>query len=193
MQEVKKEFRKTAREKRKAILNRDISDKKIAEKLFALDEFKMAKTILIYASIEDEIRTDDIINCALESGKNVAVPLCSDEKGNMDFYLIDSLSELETGMFGVREPNADNCDKLSDFSDSIIIVPGLSFDKFGKRIGYGKGYYDRFLSRYSSFAIGLCYDEMIACQLPADEYDKSVDLIITQSDVIKCNNGGRNG
>ena len=193
MQEIKNELRKSARKKRKAITDKEAVDTKIAENLFNLDEYRKAKTLLIYVSLDEEIRTDEIINNALCSGKTVAVPCCKDEKGNMDFYIINSLDSLKIGSFNVREPDIKKCRKLSDYSNSIIIVPGMAFDKSGFRLGYGKGYYDRFLSNFNGFSIGLCYDELIFSQLPVDSFDKSVSLVITQNSLIKCNGGGRNG
>ena len=191
--QIKSKLRKEAREKRKQILNREISDELIAEKLLSLDEYKDAKTILIYASLDEEIKTDDIISRAHSDDKRVAVPYCYDESGNMGFYLISSVDELETGSFNVREPDKNQCEKLENFSDSIIIVPGMMFDKSGFRLGYGKGYYDRFLAKYNQISIGLCYDEMLVSSLPRGKFDKNVDIIITQSEIIRCNNGGKNG
>ena len=191
--QIKSELRKKAREKRKQVSDREISDERIAEKLFSLDEYKAAKTVLIYVSLDDEIKTDSIIKEALKAEKLVAVPFCFDCAGNMGFYLIKSLDELEAGSFGVLEPNIKTCERLENFSDSIIIVPGMTFDKSGFRLGYGKGYYDRFLSAYNQISIGLCYDEMLVSSLPRDEFDKNVDIIITQSEIIRCKNGGKNG
>ena len=193
MQKVKNELRKTARLKRKHIDKKEFLDERIAQKLFNLDEYKNAETVLIYVSLDEEIKTDGIINTALKSGKKVAVPFCKDSFGNMEFYLIKSLSQLKVGSFNVREPDINNCEALNDFSNSIIIVPAMMYDRNGYRLGYGKGYYDRFLSQYEKTAVGLCYDEMIVSEIPRDKYDKSVDIIVTQSNVIKCNNGGRNG
>lgn len=193
MQEIKSKLRTEARAKRKLIYEKSSLDETIAKSLLNLDEYKKAKTVLIYVSLDDEIKTDEIISVSLADGKRVAVPFCRDKFGNMDFYLIDSFSQLESGSFNVREPKIDECEKLTDFSDSIIIVPGMLFNINGFRIGYGKGYYDKFLGKYSGKSIGLCYDEMIVSDIPHDKYDKSVDLIVTQSGVINCNNGGRNG
>ena len=193
MQKIKSELRKEARAKRKSILNRETLDAKIANSLFNLDEYIEAKTVLIYVSLMDEIKTDEIINHTLQTGKKVAVPFCKDSCGNMDFYLIDSLEQLEAGSFNVREPKIDECEIFSDFSDSILIVPGMMFDEEGYRLGYGKGYYDRFISKYGNLSVGLCYDEMLVKSIPRDEFDKSVDIIITQSRIIKCSNGGRHG
>ncbi len=193
MQELKSELRKNAREKREKISDKETKNANIAESLFNLEMYKNAKKVLIYVSLRNEIETYEIITNALNLGKKVAVPYCKDSNGNMDFYLINSLTQLETGSFNVREPKTDECEMLSDFSDSFLIVPGMMFDEQGFRLGYGKGYYDRFLSRFNSISAGLCYDEMLVDSVPRDEYDKSVDIIITQSRIIKCSNGGRHG
>ena len=191
--QIKKELRKEAAEKRRQIDNKEISDKIISEKLFSLEEYKRAQTLLIYVSLEDEIKTDSIIDIALKDNKKVAVPFCYDNEGNMGFYLINSIFELEAGRFNVREPDINQCERLENFSNSIIIVPGMMFDKAGFRLGYGKGYYDRFLTSFNQISIGLCYDELFVSTLPRDDFDKNVDIIITQSEIVRCNNGGKNG
>jgi len=191
--QIKIEIRKNAREKRKALTNKEQCDLLIAKTLLNSNAYKNAKTVLIYVSLDDEIKTDSIINNALESGKTVAVPFCWDKQGNMDFYIINSLDVLKSGSFGVREPDINKSKKLTGFNNSVIIVPGLVFDKNGYRVGFGKGYYDRFLSKNEIYSIGLCYDELLISEVPRDEYDKNVDLIITQSSVINCEDGGKNG
>ena len=191
--QIKSELRKEAKRLRSNIPEKKTADNSIVEKLFSMDEYKDAKTILCYASLENEIDTDVIINRAINDNKRVALPFCRDNEGNMDFYCISSLDQLNSGSFNVREPNPDEFLKLTDFSNSIIIVPALMFDRKGYRLGYGKGYYDRFLNKYNQISIGLCYDELLNDELPADEFDKNVDIIITQSNIINCKNGGRNG
>ena len=191
--QIKNELRSKARAIRKNISSKDKFDVEIKNRLLNLAEYKSAKTVLIYVSLDNEIKTDEIILNALDNGKNVAVPFCEDSFGNMNFYLINSLDDLKIGSFNVREPNKNICRKLENFSNSIIIVPGMLFDKRGYRLGYGKGYYDRFLSAYNQTKIGLSYDETLVDELFTDEFDKNVDIIITQSRIISCKNGGKNG
>lgn len=190
--QIKSELRKSLIAKRKSINNKFEKDYKIAQALYHTKEFQNAKTVLVYVSLDDEIKTDNIIDTVLKNGKNAAVPRCIDHCGNMEFCIISALSDLEEGSFKVREPKSD-CPGLIDYSDSIIIVPALCFDRNGFRLGYGKGYYDRFLEQYNNKSIGLCYDEMIVSSVPKDNYDKSVDLIITEKNIINCNDGGNNG
>ncbi len=187
---IKSDLRKQAAEKRKQIDCKQEKDFLIVKNLLALDEYLNAKTVLIYASLDDEIKTDNIIKTALDDKKTVAVPLCLDKDGKMEFYSIDSLSNLKKGNFGVREPSPDESKLINDFSEAIIIVPGLLFDKEGNRLGFGKGYYDRYLAKNEIFSIGLCYNEMMIEKVPVDEYDKNIDKIVTQSGVINCKSGG---
>ena len=184
--QIKNELRKKAQEKRKLINNKDELDSLIENRLVNLDLFQNAKTVLIYVSLDDEITTDGIIKIALNKGKTVAVPYCKDKNGAMDFYIINSLSQLNIGSFGIREPNVNNCVLLTDYNDAVIIVPGLLFDKKGNRIGFGKGFYDRYLAKNKILSIGLCYDEMIIDYVPVDKYDVNVDIIVTQSGIINC-------
>ncbi len=190
---TKADLRKEISEKRKALYGKEKLDCSIACNLLKLDCIKEAETVLCYASLPDEIETDSIIISLLEKGKRVAVPRCRDANGNMDFFLINSLSELRKGAFGVREPDPEISEKLTAFDGSVIIVPALCFDENGNRLGYGKGYYVRFLKNYSFISVGLCYNSFIKKEIPVNKYDISVDIIVTESSVIHSGNGGKNG
>ena len=109
-----------------------------------LPEFRAAKTLLLYFPLANEINLIPVFNHAREKGMACAFPRCGDKKGEMSFYLVNTLDELEVGKFGICEPRAD-APRLTDFSDAVAFVPALAFDKKGYRVGYGGGYYDRFL------------------------------------------------
>ena len=188
---IKKETRKNLLKKRRQIENRSVKDNRIIERLCALDAYKNAETVLCYVSLPDEIQTDEFINNALNDGKQVAVPYCVNKEGIMDFYIISSLDELSVGTFGVREPDVNKNKRLEYFENSIIIVPGVAFDSDGYRLGFGGGYYDRFLAEYNGTSVGLCYDEMMCNSLPRDSYDKAVSILITETQSIVI--GGENG
>ncbi len=141
-----------------------------------------ADVIFTYWSMDREVCTHNLIRRALYDGKKVALPKCVDKEGNMKFYFINSLEDLSVGMYGIMEPS----DKFpADIfgENSVCVVPGLSFDNYGFRLGYGKGYYDRFLNSFSGIAVGFCYDECIAELLPRNEFDKKVDYIITNKKI----------
>ena len=142
------------------------------------DQYKKADKLFVYWSVGSEVDTHRIIEDALNRGKKVALPKCTDSQGNMQFYYINSLTDLTEGMYGVMEPIADVI--ADDYTaESLCLVPALSFDSDGYRLGYGKGYYDRFLSRFTGVSFGLCYEESLSDKLPRDIYDKKVDYIVT--------------
>lgn len=162
-------------------------DRKITAKLLNMWQYRDADIIFTYVSTDIEVDTREIIKRALLDGKTVAVPKCVDGTRLMDFYVIKSLGELESGAFGVLEPIPNKCEKITDFSKGLCIVPALAFDRSGYRLGYGKGYYDRFLSNFCGETLGLCYNACIKDGLPHGKYDRRVDKIITQSNIIFTN------
>lgn len=190
---IKSELRKSVKLERSRIEGKDNISIAVANRLLSSKLYKDTSIILCYASLKDEINTDLIIQKALKDNKLVALPYCVDDNGKMEFYIIKSFDDLKLGSFGVREPDIDKCKKLEYFDNSIILVPALCFDKKGYRLGYGKGYYDRFLENYPFISIGLCYNSLVKNEIPIDRYDLPVDFIITEKQVISCNNGGKYG
>lgn len=188
----KKELRSYIKTKRKSVENKAEKDSLVAQNLLSLDEIKKADTILCYISLDDEICTDEIVRVLLDSCKSVGAPYCVDNNGNMDFYYITDFDDLRIQSFGVREPVIEKCKKVTSFDNTIIILPGLCFDSNGNRLGYGKGYYDRFLQIHSLISVGLCYNSLIVKKVPTDMYDKKADIIVTENDIIRIN-GGKNG
>lgn len=188
----KKELRSYIKTKRKSVENKDEKDSLVVQNLLSLDEIKKADTVLCYISLDDEICTDEIVRVLLDSGKSVGAPYCVDNNGNMDFYYITDFDDLRIQSFGVREPVIEKCKKVTSFDNTIIILPGLCFDSNGNRLGYGKGYYDRFLQIHSLISVGLCYNSLIVKKVPTDMYDKKADIIVTENDIIRIN-GGKNG
>lgn len=189
----------------KALLRRELTAKRaqlsrkaqrsraIGEALFATAFYRRASLVLCYVSLEDEVDTYPVIRRALADGKAVAVPYCTDRRGHMLFYRITSLNDLHTGSFGVKEPDITRCEEVTGFDDSIVLVPGLSFDRCGNRLGYGKGYFDRFLKNYPFISVGLCYNSLIKKELPTDAYDRQVDYIITETGITDVKRGGNHG
>lgn len=189
---IKSRLRKETKIKRKELsFNKDIH-KSIFNIFINSDIYKTSSIILAYASLNDEISTDCIIKNALYDDKIVALPYCINNDGLMDFYIIKSFSDLKIGSFGVREPDLTKCEKLCKYDNSIILVPGLCFDNNGYRLGYGKGYYDRFLEKHSLKSVGLCYNDLLIENIPHDKFDLPVDFIITEKNIYNIN-GGKNG
>lgn len=163
-------------------------DSKISDRLFNTWQYKGYEVLLTYVSTEIEVDTREIISRALADGKRVAVPRCIDNTRLMDFYFIKDFDDLESGYMGVLEPIPEKCEKMTDFSKGLCIVPALMFDLYGYRLGYGKGYYDRFLSNFCGETLGLCYNRCVREKLPHGNFDKCVERIITQSRIITVKN-----
>lgn len=169
---------------RNSITDKAVLSSCICNRLIDSDIYKRADTVLLYWSVGSEVATLSLIDKALSDGKKLALPKCLDSDGNMLFYYVSSADALQDGMYGIKEPPTD---KFADhFSDSsVCVVPGLCFSKDGYRLGYGKGYYDRFLGNFCGISVGICYDECLTDILPINGYDKKVNYIITDKTIHK--------
>lgn len=141
--------------------------------------------VFIYVSTEIEVDTRNFILWLFENNIEVAVPKCDPISCEMSFFIIDSFDDLESGSYKILEPDINKCVLAENSDKDICIVPGLSFDKNGFRLGFGKGYYDRFLADFKGTKIGFCYENCLSDSLPRDEYDVSVDFLITEKRVVK--------
>lgn len=165
----------------------------IFNRLMQLNEIKYARNICTYVSKKGEADTITIIKKLISMSKAVYVPKSDIKSSHMSFYRISSLSELILGAFSVLEP-VSTAEEYVDYSKSdVCIVPGLCFDKEGFRLGYGKGYYDRFLKNFQGVKIGICFEEFISEALPKYETDMAVDIIISENRKILCKGESKNG
>ena len=180
--ELKKSLRIEAKRFRES-LDKDekrLKDELIFDKLVSLEEFKNAKTILCYYSTEIEVDTLKFIDFALKIGKKVALPKCVNENGDMRFYYINSTDSLVDGFFGIKEPSSDSEEYVENSDSDICLVPALMIDESGYRLGYGKGYYDKFLIDFKGIKCVLCYNENVVEKLPIYEsFDVKSDVSIT--------------
>lgn len=190
---LKSEVRKNLKLQRKKIVNKADKDRKISENILKSSFYKNAKLILFYAALDDEVNIDICISAALKNGKKTALPYCVDQDGYMEYYYITSFEDVKAGSFGIREPDIQKCAKVLDFDGSVCIVPGIAFDKKGYRLGYGKGYYDRFLENYVSLSVGLCYNELIADTLPTGEYDIPVSCLVSEKGIFMLDKEEKDG
>ena len=158
-------------------------DNNLFEITVSSNEFKNAKIILAYYPIKNEPNVLKIAEAALLQGKKVAFPISDPLTCELKFKFVNNLSELVIGTYKIPEPSADNQAYCGE-SHALCIVPALAFDKKGYRIGYGKGYYDRFLSSFKGVSAGLCYDDFLCDSLPIEETDRKVNMIITNKEVI---------
>lgn len=143
-----------------------------------LPEFRKAKTILLYHSLQDEVDTSSFLEL-WKHDKRILLPVVKEN----DLIICDYHPEnLKPGSFGILEPQGNEITDLSIID--LIIIPGVAFDKNRNRLGRGKGYYDRLLSRLTAHKIGICYDCQITDLIPVEEHDIPMDYIITESGII---------
>jgi 5-formyltetrahydrofolate cyclo-ligase len=151
----------------------------ILKNLLSLKQFREADLVLTYISTEKEIDTRLLLEKCFELKKRVAAPRV--EALGIDFYEINSLSDTVKGKFGISEPD-NSCRAVQINNGALCVVPALACDRQGFRIGYGKGYYDRFLAEFTGTSAVLCYSENVT-EFPVEPHDCAVDLIITEGGI----------
>lgn len=183
----KDEVRAKYKENRRALApeERASRDAKICEYARGLVSFRFAEYVLMYAATPDEIDIYDIARAALAKSKKVAFPRCTPETHTMKYHIISSLDELAPDNYGIPEPppTAPIYDPEGDTGSAICFVPGLVYDRDGYRLGYGKGFYDRFLSSFAGSSIGIVYSDFILPEVPRGRYDMKVDILLTEKGV----------
>jgi 5-formyltetrahydrofolate cyclo-ligase len=186
---MKQNLRKDVLEKRNSI---PLSEKKkkdilIRQRLFSLSAFNSAKTILFYASFRSEVDTISMIEESLQMGKAVLVPKVDHALQRLRLYEIKDLRELSPGYMGIPEPYVTD-NRLRELKDvDLVVVPGVGFDHSGNRLGYGAGYYDILLSHIKETVpfVALAYEEQLVDTIPSEDHDIKVDMILTDSQIIK--------
>lgn len=173
----KKELRSHIRAQKRAMTEAQIIEcsDKLCRLFLKTDAYKRANTIYGYLPYNQEVRTWPILEQALADGKRVAVPKVYGDV--MRFIYIDSLSCVDVGYCGIPEPVSD--EPVANDPHALVLMPGLAFDKKGGRIGYGGGYYDKFLAEEPNHpTVALCYGFQMVEDLPAEEFDIPVDQVI---------------
>lgn len=173
----KQELRQAIRARKRAMTEEDILRRSeiLAEKFARSNAYRAAKTIYGYLPYNQEVRTVPMLRRALEEGKRVAVPKVYGD--DMKFIYLDDLSQVAKGYAGIPEPVADG--PVAQDGTALVLMPGLAFDRAGHRIGYGGGFYDKFLAREPHHpTVALCYDFQVMNRLETEEFDIPVDLVI---------------
>lgn len=173
----KKELRRTIRERKRAMTEEEIvSRSERLGVLFAQSEaYKAAKTIYGYLPYNQEVRTMPMLEQALKDGKRVAVPKVYGDE--MKFLYLDDLTQVSKGYAGIPEPIADG--PVADDETALVLMPGLAFDPQGHRIGYGGGFYDKFLAAEPNHpTLALCYEFQMLPELHTEEHDIPVDTVL---------------
>ncbi|QEK11485.1 5-formyltetrahydrofolate cyclo-ligase [Crassaminicella thermophila] len=188
---MKKIIREEILKKRKALSSNEITRKsdKIFHKLKTFPSYQNAENVMVYLDFRNEVKTNKIIDDLLEENKNVLIPISIPKTREMILsQLLDPKKELVKGTYGILEPKKEYIRKVNPEIVDLIIVPGVAFDPRGYRIGYGGGYYDRFLDKISKnvLSIALAFDLQIIDNIPNDSFDKPVDYIITETKIFSC-------
>lgn len=157
----------------------------ICERVMTWSVFQAATCVAIYVSVRKEVDTHRLIDLALEMGKQVCVPL-TQRKGVMVFQEISSFDALQPARFGLLEPAYDAAQIVIPEDLDLVIVPGIAFDKSGNRLGFGGGYYDRYLAHCEAIRVGLAYGFQVVDDIPIEEHDVCVDWLVTEHEVIAC-------
>ena len=173
----KKELRRQIREQKRAMSEEEIvrRSEKLGELFAASEAYRNAKTIYGYLPYNQEVRTVPMLERALREGKQVAVPKVYGD--TMKFILLSDLSQVEKGYAGIPEPVTD--EPVANDPTALVLMPGLAFDRAGHRIGYGGGFYDKFLAAEPDHpTLALCYAFQMLDHLDTEEFDIPVDTVI---------------
>lgn len=172
-----KRLRMTASEKQK-------KDEILAQSLFCQPVFKQCQSIYVFLSKKTEVDTTSILRRCWDEGKQVAAPHCVPGTRKMAFYWFKGPDDLIKGSFGLWEPDPNRCVLATADGTTLCLVPGLAFDRDGYRLGFGKGYYDRFLPTFPGHTVGLCYEECLLSQVPRAPWDQHVDQLIIDTQEV---------
>lgn len=165
---------------------RAAAEAEIARRVWDVPEVAAARTLFLYASLPEEVGTDEIAAEARRRGIALVYPRCLPE-GRMVLHAVDSLDALRPGRFGIREPDADAC-PVRDVGDvDAALIPGLGWDRAGHRLGRGGGYYDRLLAHpdWRGFRCGLFFAAQETPSIPREAWDIRLDAIVTEREVIR--------
>lgn len=196
---TKNGIRNSLKEKREQLQpkEQEAFSKAIRERLFQSEAYHRCTRLFAFASFQSEVDTFGIIKQSLAEGKEVFLPKVKAK--DMVFYRIEGLQELIRSSYGILEPvgrqdGRESIGKEEELinekgTSNLMLMPGLAFDVSGNRIGYGAGYYDRFLAKYPKstfYKVALAYDFQIMEEIPAEAYDQRVDVIITPTRRVEC-------
>ena len=165
----------------------EVGGQAILEKVLGLEAYQRAKLVHTYVSSkENEVDTRALIGACLKQGKRVAVPVVMPGTRTLAHALIDGLDQLVVGPWGLAQPDPAAATWLpAEARIDLVVVPGLAFDRRGHRIGWGGGYYDRFLAQVQAVKIGLCHDELVLDCIPGEPHDVPVDMVVAETAIYQ--------
>ncbi|NTV90225.1 MAG: 5-formyltetrahydrofolate cyclo-ligase [Clostridiales bacterium] len=191
--EQKKALREQVLDIRRGAASEELEEKsaRICDIIIELPEYKAAEVIMTYMDFRNEVSTGRIISESIARGKRIALPLITQKNGEKlleVYYIRDLENELIRCKFGILEPDAAKAERVRSEDIGIVLVPGAAFDSKGTRLGYGAGYYDRFLAGLSPDIpkIGMAFEFQLLASIPADGFDIAMDMIVTENGSIRC-------
>lgn len=159
----------------------------ITERVLNLKDFQSSRSVFIYVGFRSEVSTTGLIRRAITMGKKVSVPLSVIE-GHLliPYQITDPEKELQPGYCSIPEPDPNSANPIDPAEIDLIVLPGSVFDPRGGRLGYGGGYYDRFISRQASLAVrvGIAFEEQVVTSVPVEKHDQPVDILVTEKRVV---------
>lgn len=183
--ETKSEIRRRLLDERRALDSAEAARRSgfVRERLWTLPEFQRAGRVLTYVSAKDnEVDTRAIIERLLAEGRIVACPQSLPDRV-LAWRKIDSVDDLTGSRYGIPEPQPERCKVVAPSRADVVLVPGIAFTREGHRIGYGGGYFDRFLHDFGGLSIGLAYEFQLVDAIPTGPHDMRLNLVVTESDV----------
>jgi len=184
--ETKQALRKQAHENRRAQENKDELSRQICESFVSLPQYASAKTVMFYVDVRTEVRTRHYLPTAVASDKRIVVPYCVD--GLLELFLLQDMSELETGMYKILADLRTLAEKRVDVEElDLVMVPGVAFDQSGARMGHGKGYYDKLLehARPDTPLVALAFECQLFDAIPTQDHDVFMDKVVTEAAVYQ--------
>jgi len=189
LSELKTKIREQAHAARKDQPNKDEVSQTIVDRVMQLPEYQNAKTVMFYVDVRTEVRTRQALPAALASGKRIVIPYCVD--GELELFHLESMDELELGMYRILEPKAELRTVLAKKTPveelDLILVPGVAFDRRGGRTGHGKGYYDKLLEHALSTTplVALSFECQLFPEIPMQHHDIFMDKVVTEAAVYE--------
>lgn len=183
---TKKEFRKKYLSLRNEIpvSQKQIFDNLLTNKILSMEEYRNAENILLFASVGSEVDTRSLFEESIRQNKKVYFPKCIDGE-RMEFYRVFSKEDLTNGRYGIPEPSG-RAEKYSSHSKSdLAVIPAIAVGRDFSRLGYGKGYYDRFLKDFNGITVCPVYPQLLCGTVPNDEFDIPQKIIITTDEIIR--------
>ncbi|KIY22320.1 5-formyltetrahydrofolate cyclo-ligase [Mesobacillus subterraneus] len=184
--DAKKNLRKSIMEKLSELKRPEYENQsyQIAQQLFQSKEWLSANTVAITVSKPPEVDTFQIIRKGWEQDKRIVVPKCEPEARGLDFREVKRFSQLETVFYGLLEPIVAETASVGREEIDLVVVPGLAFSSSGYRLGFGGGYYDRFLYNYQGMTVSLAFTEQLVAEVPVENHDIPVQKIIHSKGVL---------